>query len=156
MNRTCLQLDELRRALHNGHWPVASSPELRAHVDTCQQCSHEVLLTTTLQDARAHAIAAARPISPTLIWWKAQARRRQAAMERAARPLIAAQIFALLMVLATGGTLVARHWQTIVATAAPVSGSDIVSGFGTASLVACAVLFAALAGVVLYLVADHR
>jgi hypothetical protein len=155
---TCPLLDELRRVLHNGHWPAASSPELRAHVGTCTQCSQEVLLTTTLRQARAHAVAAARPISPSLIWWKAQARRRHAAVERAIRPLIAAQIFALVIVLATAGALLARHWHTILgsASAAPASVSDTIGAFGAAPLIAAAVLLTTLGGVALYLTTERR
>ena len=158
MTRTCTHLANLRRALHNGHWPAAAAPELRAHVATCPQCSQEVLLATHLQRARAQTIAAARPIPSSLIWWRAQARRRQAAIERATRPLIAAQIFALVVVLATAGGILSHYWQTILghASAAPASVADAINLFGTVPLIAAGVLISALGGIVLYLTTDDR
>ena len=158
MTRTCPHLADLRLALYIGHWPAAAAPELRAHVDTCSQCKQELLLTTHLQQARAQTIAAAQPMPSSLIWWRAQARRRQAAIERATRPLFAAQIFALVIVLATAGAIIARHWQSILghATAAPASIADAINLFGTVPLIAAGVLISALGGIVLYLTTDHR
>jgi len=157
MSRSCSHLSELRRALADGHWPHASSPELRAHVGSCPHCTQEALLSTHLQQARAHAVAAARPMSSSLIWWRAQARRRQLAMERATRPLLAAHLFVLLVALATAGFLIASHWQTILghAAAAPVTISDAVTVFGLGPLIAAGVFLASLGGVVLYLATDR-
>ena len=158
MTRTCTHLSDLRRALHNGHWPAAAAPELRTHVASCAHCTQEVLLTTTLRQARTRDIAAAQPMPSSLIWWRAQARRRQAAIDRATRPLFAAQFFAFVIILATAGTLIARHWQSIVthASTAPASIADAISLFGTAPLIAAAAVISALGGVVLYLTTDHR
>jgi hypothetical protein len=47
--------------------------------------------------------------SPGAIWWRAQLRRRNAAIEKMSRPIVGAQIFALVLVVAVGaGALV---WQ---------------------------------------------
>jgi hypothetical protein len=51
------------------------------------------------QRARAVTVAAAQPASPGAIWWRAQLRSRQQAFSRIERPLIGAQIFALVALL---------------------------------------------------------
>jgi hypothetical protein len=93
----CARLDEVQLALAQGHWPAACSAELRAHVDRCRRCGDEVLLTRQFQMARGASVAAARVESPNLIWWRAQLRRRDAVLQRAGRPLAAAQVFALVI-----------------------------------------------------------
>lgn len=95
----CSRLDEVRQTLAQGHWPHACAAELRDHVTHCSDCADEVLITTHLQRARNQAIAAARPGSSNLLWLKAQARRRTAALERIERPLAAAHTFAFVSTL---------------------------------------------------------
>jgi hypothetical protein len=51
------------------------------------------------QRARAVTVAAAQPASPGAIWWRAQLRSRQQAFSRIERPLIGAQVFALVALL---------------------------------------------------------
>jgi anti-sigma factor RsiW len=109
----CPRLDEVRQALAQGHWPDACAADLRAHVDRCTHCANEVLITTHLQRARTEAIAAARPGASNLLWLKAQARRRNAALERIGRPLAAAQAFAFVVILAAIAGIVAVHWHSL-------------------------------------------
>ena len=94
---TCSRLDEVRTALAQGHWPEACAADLRAHAETCNRCAQEILLTTHLQQDRATTITSAQPVPASLLWWRAQVRRRNAALERAGRPIAAAQIFALVI-----------------------------------------------------------
>jgi hypothetical protein len=68
---------------------------LRAHVSSCRACGDLVLVTETFQRARADAANAASVISPGALWWRAQLRRRNAAVQRVSKPLLGAQIFAL-------------------------------------------------------------
>ena len=157
MKFTCNHLDEVRQALHNGHWPAASSPELRAHVAACARCTQEVLLTTAFQQARSDTVAASQPAPASIVWWRAMARRREAALTRAARPVLAAQVFAILVVLATVGLMAARHWNTVVdrALTAPSSISAVVDLWGLTPLIVAAVLLSTLGAVALYLTTDR-
>jgi hypothetical protein len=62
--------------------------------------------------ARAESTRAAQPGSPGVLWWRAQLRRRRAAVERIGKPILGAQIFALsiALVLAAGFVVSqARH-----------------------------------------------
>ena len=95
MNLTvCPHEKELRQSLARGQWPAACPPELRTHVGGCRSCGDLVLVAEAFCQARAQSLAAARPAPPALLLWRAQLRRRNAAVERIARPLLGAQIFA--------------------------------------------------------------
>jgi hypothetical protein len=91
---SCPYETEVRELIARGQWPTACSPELRAHASDCRNCGDLVLISEAFQHARVESLAAARPVSPAVLLWRAQLRRRNAAVERVARPLLGAQIFA--------------------------------------------------------------
>ncbi len=95
MLKTCSHENEVRELLERGQWPQACAPELRAHVESCRSCAEQVLITTAFRTARAEAVAAVSLPPPGVLWWRAQLRRRNAAVERIGRPILGAQIFAL-------------------------------------------------------------
>jgi hypothetical protein len=78
-------------------------------VDACRACSDLVLVTATFQSARAQSAAMARLESPGALWWRAQLRRRNAAIESISRPILGAQIFALAVALVVA--IGALAWQ---------------------------------------------
>jgi hypothetical protein len=100
--RSCKSETEVKRLLELGHWPQSCSDELRAHVAECRSCGDLVLLTQAFRGARSVSVAAPPPAS--VLWWRAQLRRRNAAVKRIQRPLLGAQIFAfaVALVLLTG------------------------------------------------------
>ena len=105
----CPRGSEVRELLHSGGWPQAAPADLTAHAAACGSCAQLVLLTQSFRSERAHAVAAARPGSPGALWWRAQLRRRNAAMERISRPVAGAELFALVInLLAVIGLL---GWQ---------------------------------------------
>ena len=89
----CPREREVLDLLARGHWPQACSTDLRAHVDDCRSCAEQILLTEAFQHARAEASSAANLTSPAVLWWRAQLRRRNEAVERVGRPILGAQIF---------------------------------------------------------------
>ena len=91
---SCPSEKEVRQLVARGQWPDACTTELRAHVGGCRACGDVVLISEAFQRARVESLAAARPVSPAVLLWRAQLRKRNAAMERIARPLLGAQIFA--------------------------------------------------------------
>lgn len=155
----CSRLSEVRQALADGHWPQASPADLRAHVDTCPRCAQGILITQHLQQSRAVALAGSRPGSASLLWWRAQTRRRHAALERAGRPIAAAQIFAFIIVVAATIGVVAAHWHSLIATAqtAPaLSFTVILSDWGLAPVVVAIAAITTLGGVALYLTTERH
>lgn len=157
---TCAHLEEIRHSLAAGHWPHAAAPELRAHAESCSRCAQEVLLTTHFQAARSEIIPVVQPAAASFIWWRAQLRRRNAAITRAARPIAAAQIFALAAVLIAMAALLASHWQSILALATPDAAASLpaTTDFALTPLVLtlAIALITTLSGVVLYLTTDRQ
>jgi hypothetical protein len=97
----CARERELNELLDRGQWPGACSDELRAHVAGCRLCRELVLVKKALGAERLQAVSEARLETPGVLWWRAQLRRRNAAMERIGRPFLGAQIFALAVCVAT-------------------------------------------------------
>jgi hypothetical protein len=101
--RACPREKELAGLLELGHWPHASSAEMRAHVAACASCRARAALTQAFRQERDRAIAQPRLESPGVLWWRAQLRRRNAALERLGRPILGAQIFAVVLALVAAG-----------------------------------------------------
>ena len=109
--RTCSFEKELAQELKDGHWPEGCGPELRAHVRSCGNCSDLVLVTQTFHRARSESERAAPSNSASLLWWRAQLRRRNAAAERVSRPITIAQTFAWLVIVLVCMVFVASQYR---------------------------------------------
>jgi hypothetical protein len=105
----CTREKEVAELLDRGQWPQASPEELRAHAGACRSCSELILTKQAFRQARAAAMSMPTLPSPSALWWRAQLRKRNEAIERINRPILGAQIFALAIVAlaAVGGLL----WQ---------------------------------------------
>ena len=95
---SCAREKEVKQRLERGQWPHACSGELRAHVEGCRLCGELVLVQGALAQARTSAMAL-----PTLppaggLWWRAQLRRRNESLARIGKPILGAEIFAVLIV----------------------------------------------------------
>lgn len=167
----CAREKEVAELLRLGHWPDASSNELRAHVNGCRMCSDFVLVTQTFQAARERSLPSRPFQSPGVLWWRAQLRRQNAAVERMNKPILGAQIFALSItaLLAVGFVVFqAAHgvgwlsWFTDFSQsrASYVEGlralTSAASGWGLDLLVPGLAALAVLSGVVLYLASDRQ
>lgn len=109
----CPQQERVTAAVQAGQWPEACDPELRAHVQNCETCSDVVLVAQTLRQARHVAIQALRLPSPGLLWWRAQIRWRNAAIERVTRPIAVAEKAAALMILLATVAFIAWQHQNL-------------------------------------------
>jgi hypothetical protein len=110
--RPCPRQTEVQQLLEKGHWPHACPAELRAHLGDCRACSELVMVTQAFQQSRVAAAAQVRLPAPGAIWWRAQLRRRNAAVERVGKPILGAYAFALavtVLVAATFAISQARH-----------------------------------------------
>ena len=105
----CAREKELGELLTCGHWPKAASDELRAHVTGCRMCRDLILVTQAFRADRASVSSAPRLESPGVLWWRAQLRRRNAAMARISKPILGAQIFAFAVTLAAAILYVASQ-----------------------------------------------
>lgn len=99
MKYFCSQEDRVKAAILANQWPDACEPELRAHVEECQVCSDVVLVAQALRQSRTVMPQAAQPASPGLLWWRAQIRRKNAALERVMQPVVVAEKVAAMIVI---------------------------------------------------------
>jgi hypothetical protein len=111
----CSQQERVTAAIQAGQWPDACDPELRAHVRDCQTCSDAVLVAQALRQARHTAIQAPQLPSAGSLWWRAQLRRRNVAVERMTRPIAVAEKIAMLVVLLATAALIAWQHQPLAA-----------------------------------------
>lgn len=125
--KPCSHHEDLLNALRAGHWPEASSPELRAHVATCARCTEQARLHTAFRAERSSAMRTFPPQSPALLWWKAQLRQRHRAMEQLQRPAAVlpiatgvASLLVLIAVLATVWKHAAPDWHLWIAIPAAI------------------------------------
>lgn len=105
----CVREREVKELLHQGFWPEACPDELRAHVRECRICSDLVIVASALAKERRDTMPLARLEAPGALWWRAQLRRRNAAIEKMARPIFGAQVFALIMALVLAAVVLV--WQ---------------------------------------------
>ena len=158
---------EVSLALREGRWPAAVDPALRDHIATCPGCSEVVLVSQALLRARADASQAAILPPPGIIFWRAQLRRRSGATERMTRPIVFAEVAALVVSVVAFVFAVRRFaehstWESLTGGIAPsgwtVNLSDIVAALPTwAPLVLlAAVVFFALGGVAIYVLAHNE
>jgi len=110
MTGRCGHAREVAETLKQGRWPEGCGPELRAHVDGCRSCGDLVLVTQTFQHARHEAVGMEHVGSPELLWWRAQLRRRNAAVERVSKPITVAQRFAVLVFLLVAVAFIASQF----------------------------------------------
>jgi len=168
---SCSREKEVARQLALGQWPEASTLELRAHAAACRSCGDLVLVTQSFQRARSQAAAAAPIASPGAIWWRAQLRRRNEAIERVGKPILGAQIFALsVYVLIVVGFLAsqARHglqwltWLQDLPQAGALRLEDLWSstllgsGWSLTLLIPVLATLALLGGVAVYLTSEKQ
>lgn len=110
--RPCARQSDVKDLLDSGHWPHACPADLREHLDGCRSCSEFLLVTQAFKQDRA--AVAAKPQLPAAgaIWWRAQLRRRNAAMQQVSRPILGAYVFALLMLVVVAGVVaVSQAWR---------------------------------------------
>ena len=170
--KPCAREAEVQTVLRRGHWPDACEPAFRQHVAICDRCSRRLLVLQTFQTARAESMQTAQLGHPGLLWWRAQLRRRNEALQRVSKPAMTGQLFALCISILTAVTLLGSQlrrgvdWSTWLpgwlSTPSTLSPSDALSllesaktdwgpvllltGFGTVIL---------LGAVVVYLAADR-
>jgi len=165
MLRACPREKEVGELVERGQWPQAASAEISEHVQSCRACADLVLVATAFQSARAETVAVAKVGSAGALWWRAQLRRRRAAVERIEKPFISAQIFALAvsMLAALGfAGFEARHgvawldWLEGIPQAATTQMADFSSSGWMWLLLAAGATLALVAGLMVYLAWDKQ
>ena len=94
---TCVREREVTELLDRGCWPDACPADLSTHVESCRICSDLVVVSQAFQTAHRQTASLPHLESAGALWWRAQLRRRNAAIEKVGRPILGAQIFALVI-----------------------------------------------------------
>jgi hypothetical protein len=97
---SCSWEKELTLTLGRGQWPQACDPNLREHVSGCRECQDLVLVTQALRETRVQSERVGPIGSPGTLWWRAQLRRRNEAIERVTKPVAVAATTGLLGIFA--------------------------------------------------------
>jgi hypothetical protein len=157
----CSRTAEVQELLRLGHWPRAAGAELEAHVRGCRRCGEMVLVAQALSAAKASSIDAARIGPPALVWWRAQLRRRNEAVQRVERPM-RAQMLVVLAVVCVGLGLAfrlsggANAWRAWVSSGTEAVVRSGVGSLGVGLVVASAVALAMMAGLAVYLTVERK
>jgi hypothetical protein len=167
--RVCARQTEVRQLLAQGHWPNACPADLRGHLCECRLCAELVLVTQAFQVSRETAAAQVKLPAPGAIWWRAQLRRRNAAVERVGKPIMGAYVFALSMTVLVAAVFAisqARHGLRWLDWLAQSGSSTHVESFSpsawlsaSGSLVVLIPVFAMVAvvgAVVVYIAAERQ
>src|SRR5258707_1336299 len=112
---SCVREREVTELLDRGYWPEACPDDLREHVESCRMCSDLVLVSQAFQAAHKQAAPLPHLESAGALWWRAQLRRRNAAIEKVGRPILGAQIFALVMSVVVAAAVLAWRGDTLKA-----------------------------------------
>ena len=157
---SCAREREITELLHRGAWPEACPAELREHSDACRICSDLVLVTKAMQAARRRSVEMPRLEPSGAIWWRAQVRRKNAAIEKVTKPILGAQVFALVMALVVLAGVVVwradslRNWFDDLPRALHLDALIPASMSETLWVIPVLAMVVLLSGVVVYLASE--
>ena len=157
--RACTRQTEVQQLLAQGHWPHACPAELRAHLSECRACAELLLVTQAFQKSRASSAAQVKLPAPGAIWWRAQLRRRNAAVERVGKPIMGAYVFALSMTVLVAAVFAisqARHGLRWLEAGESLNPSAWVSAGGSLIVMIAVFAMVALVGAVVVFIAAER
>jgi hypothetical protein len=95
--------------VRKGEW----SDELRAHVDTCPDCSAAAAVSPWMMRFAAMPDREHLLPDPQVVWLKAQLLRNVAAAERATRPMTTLQMSAYLVIAACWAAVLTWKWDVL-------------------------------------------
>ena len=107
----CIHEEEVARAAQSGNWPTA----LRGHANECPVCSEVALVSAFLQTEAESARTEAVLPDAGRIWRKAELATRQAAAERALRPIALMEKLTIACAVLVSGAVFLWNWQRIFA-----------------------------------------
>jgi hypothetical protein len=109
----CSQEEKIAKLVKARRWPQDADPELVAHAGKCSRCHEALFAVQMLQQLRASDIKRAPVGSPGALWWRAQLRRRNGAVEQMAKPLVWAERLAFISMLCIAAGIAFQQWTPI-------------------------------------------
>lgn len=96
-------------------WPSRADAALRAHVETCATCAEVAAVAAAVREWADDPIPVKVP-DASVVWYRAQVQAREEAARRASRPVLAAQLVALavlVLAVATLGPGLDWYWSLV-------------------------------------------
>jgi hypothetical protein len=157
----CPMEKQVMAAVRGGQWPAACDPGLLAHVQECRTCHQIASLSAVFRDSRSEAAGNARLGAPGLLFWKAQLRRRNEALEHITRPILAVEIVGFAVTLVVLALVV---WKWIYVSSGDFWSSaqnfaptmSFAGNWGWTLVAAAALTLVLFGGVALYLVTSKE
>jgi hypothetical protein len=109
----CSQEEKIAKLIKTHRWPQDADPELVVHAGKCSRCHEALFAVQILQLLRASDVKQAHVGSPSALWWRAQLRRRNGAVEQMAKPLVWAEILAFISMLCIAAGIAFQQWTPI-------------------------------------------
>lgn len=117
---SCPRSRELESVLKSGCLPGAWDDSLRHHVQTCSECRDYAVVHQAFRAERRATMDTIPAVSPGVIWWRAQLRKRKEALELLGKPTSIAGRLAFLSTVVLAfvffvwqGTHVSEWWKWI-------------------------------------------
>ena len=142
----CTREQDVLDAVAAGRWPERCDPELRDHIADCRICRDVASVFAALSEERDAAWDEAIVPPSSVVWWRAQMRAREEAARTAARPIAAAQMFAVACLVAAAVALVPLALPSAREAVAFVAG---IAGWVTPRAVAASNAFTIVTGTAL-------
>ncbi len=166
MKHFCSQQQQVAMELRQGRSQDLWDDALRIHVAACPSCSELVLVARTLQQDRMQTVQAAQVASAGALWWRAQVRLRNGAIERVTRPIALAEKFALFITAAVVLAVIMRKRSQLLAWLLALAdpphpnvlpaGSSLIDGWTTILMAAGLGMVALCAGLAMYLMREEE
>ncbi|MCU0256168.1 MAG: hypothetical protein MUF60_05460 [Vicinamibacterales bacterium] len=103
MTRTpveCPREQDVLDAIAACRWPDRCDADLRAHVERCPVCADLAAVASALGEERDRWWERAELPSASLVWWRAELRARAEAARVVSRPVVAAQVVGVAILVA--------------------------------------------------------
>lgn len=95
----CLHERDVLDLVAVGQWPARADAALRTHVTTCASCTEVAAVAVAVREWDEAGPAVHVP-DASVVWFRAQMRAREEALRKASRPVLVAQLAAVVVVLA--------------------------------------------------------
>jgi len=109
----CPRESDVLDAVASEKWPHRVDAELADHVRSCAVCSDVLAVATAMRAEHEQMWQDASIPSSGQAWWRAEMRVRQEAVRKASRPIVVAQVAAVLVALGVAGTAGWLGWSWI-------------------------------------------
>jgi hypothetical protein len=166
MKYFCSYQEKLVSELRQGRPPEMWDETLRSHLARCRSCNDLLLVSEALQQDRSETVKSAQVASPGTLWWQAQVRMRNGAMQRVTRPIALVEKFALASLISV--LLAGFAWKRsellgwLMGVAAPsahpaaLAAPSLIDGWATLLMAAGLGTVAIFAGLAVYLLREKE